>query len=67
MEYALGGQPSTMDAALLPRLVMLDDGPHFLFRRARADVEYSVQLADDPRSAWADFATNPGSVDPAAE
>lgn len=67
LEFALGGQPYSVDTALLPRLVMMEDGPYLFFRRARPELDYTIQISDSPAGPWADFATNPGAVDAAAD
>ena len=66
MEYALGGQPYTPDAGLLPRIVVENDQLYFRFRRHRDDLDYTVEtgLAVDQ---WDPFVTNPGNVNPAMD
>ncbi len=66
MEYALGGQPYTQDAALLPRIVVLNDQLYFRFRRQRADLDYTVETSLTP-DQWDPLVTNPGSVSPSTD
>lgn len=66
MEYALGDQPYTHDASLLPRIVVENDQIFFRFRRHRDDLDYTVEtgLSVDQ---WDPFVTNPGSVSPSTD
>ena len=62
LEYALGGEPLTSDASILP-VVSASSSPLTLtFLRARADLTYIVQGSSNLTDPWIDLAVNPGTV-----
>jgi len=58
LEYALGGNPNTMDTAVLPKVAVSGGRLRITFRRntAATDVELSVVASDLPTGPWTTIA-----------